>query len=512
MGSSPTGTLLHYLDPQSLIFSWAKYFVLLQEMQQKTLEEVRKEAYKLQQQGKNAQHDNLSQRRRKTQISSIQLAKQSSNLLVHKEHIQEIAEVDEANETGVDDQTLTTEVDVANAPNYNSRIKNIIQEYLSIEDIEEAATCVRELPPGPFCAEFAEQAINVALEGKTGERDNAVSLLVGLYERNALDATSIQTAIVAVMEFLEDMRIDIPLIHQYSALIFGRLIAAGCFGMSWTITDALDPVVECGLASLVFAEVLSVLETETDLQSVVRMLGDEEISAASVLPVASRSNNDNVDSYIRENGLEDFFLDEAEDELDPEVATKLRNTLEEYLSVKDLGEVVACVNEFEEAVPNRWQHFVHVSVLFSLDSGKQNVRNDVATLLQELLDGEYVTCDDVECALEAVLLDYEDLRVDIPKIASNLCDLYASLFQNKSLSLSWLWDACAHMASSGYAADVLIALLSDTEARSSEDDLVAWWKTQEDTSKRWSQFEIEQRLQNSGDERASRWKKLLFEA
>lgn len=483
-------------------------------MQQKTLEEVRKEAYKLQQQGKNAQHDNLSQRRRKTQISSVQLAKQSSNLLVHKEHIQEIAEIDEVDEVEeVDDQTPASEADVANAPNYSSRIKNIIQEFLSIEDIEEAATCVRELPPGPICAEFAEQAINVALEGKTGERDNAVGLLVGLYERSALDATSIQTAIVAVMEFLEDMRIDIPLIHQYSALIFGRLIAAGCFGLSWMISDALDPVVECGLASLVFAEVLSVLETETDLQSVVRMLADEEISASSVLPEASRANNEEVDAYIRENGLDDFFLDEADDELDPEVATKLRNTLEEYLAVKDLGEVVACVDEFQEAVvPNRWQHFVHVSVLFSLDSGKQNVRNDVSLLFQELLDGQHITCDDLECALETVLLDYEDLRVDIPKIASNMSDLYASLFQNKSLSLAWLWDACAHMASSGYAADVLIALLSDIEARSSEDELVAWWKSQEDNSTLWTRFEIESRLQTSGDERASRWKKALLEA
>lgn len=482
-------------------------------MQQKTLEEVRKEAYKLQQQGKNAQHDNLSQRRRKTQVSSVQLAKQSSNLLVHKEHIQEIAEVDEADEAEeVDDQTPASDVGMASAPNYSSRIKNIIQEFLSIEDIEEAATCVRELPPGPICAEFAEQTINMALEGKAGERDNAVSLLVGLYERSALDATSIQTTIVAVMEFLEDMRIDIPLIHQYSALIFGRLIAAGCFGLSWMISDALNPVLECGLASLVFAEVLSVLETETDLQSVVRMLADEEISASSVLPAASRANNEEVDEYIRENGLEDFFLDEAEDELDPEVATKLRNTLEEYLAVKDLGEVVACVDEFAESVPNRWQHFVHVSVLFSLDSGKQNVRNDVSSLFQELLEGEYIVRDDLECALETVLLDYEDLRVDIPKIASNLCDLYASLFQKESLSLPWLWDSCAHMASSGYAADVLIALLSDIEARSSEDELVAWWKSQEDASTLWNRFEIEQRLQTSGDERASRWKKALLEA
>ena len=66
------------------------------EMQQKTLEEVRREAQKLQQQGKNAQHDDVQRRRLKTRVSSAQLAKQSSNLIVAKQQEPDKAEASEA--------------------------------------------------------------------------------------------------------------------------------------------------------------------------------------------------------------------------------------------------------------------------------------------------------------------------------------------------------------------------------------------------------------------------------
>lgn len=465
------------------------------EMQQKTLEEVRREAQKLQQQGKNAQHDDLQHRRRKTQISSAQLAKQSSNLIVARKE-----------EPQQDDEPDTKELSPAQM---TSRIKSIIQEYISILDLDEATTCVQELAVDPYHLEFAEQTINTALEGKTNEREHAVELLVGLYERGALDANSIQTALVNVMEFLEDMRIDLPLVHQYSALIFGRLVAAGCFGLSWIISEALAHLVECKLTSLVFPEVLSVVEMESDARTVVRMLEDEEITPGSVLPAATRSNEAEVEAYLRENGIEDFFDgggSDEEDELDPEIAGKMRNTLEEYLSVKDLNEVVQCIDEFE-AISDRWRHFVHVSLLYSIEA-KQGVRADVADLLLQLFRGERITSDDAEAAFESIVNDYDDLRVDIPQLAVNLSELWTPLFKEQVLSLQWLSEACAHLVESGRTADVLDALLTAFESQHGQEDLVAWWKKQEEIDALWSQMSPGEDG-NPKDERLAKWKQLL---
>ncbi|KAG6964778.1 hypothetical protein JG687_00005767 [Phytophthora cactorum] len=457
------------------------------EMQQKTLEEVRKEAQKLQQQGKNAQHDDVQRRRHKTRISSAQLAKQSSNLIVAKK---EEPEHDEAQELS--------------PAQMSTRIKSIIQEYLSILDLDEATACVQELPVDPYHVEFTEQVINTALEGKTDEREHAVELLVGLYERGVLDANSIQAALVNVMEFLEDMKIDLPLIHQYSALIFGRLVAAGCFGLTWIISEALAHCIECKLTSLVFPEVLSVLEMESDERTVIRMLTDEEITPESVLPTAMR-NEAGVEAYLRENGIEDFFGDE-EEELDEEAAGKMRSTLEEYLSVKDFNEVVLCIEELE-AVPDRWRHFAHIALAFSLE-GKQSVRRDVAELLLQLFTSEKISSEDIETAVEIILDDYDDLRVDIPRLDVNLSELWTLLFAKEALSVQWLCEACSHLVESGRAADVLDALLSSLEAQDGQEALVNWWKKQAEADAVWTQMSPGEDGKPK-DERLAKWKSVL---
>ncbi|CAI5741477.1 unnamed protein product [Peronospora destructor] len=435
------------------------------ELQQKTLEEVRKEAQKLQQQGKNAQHDDVQRRRHKTRVSSAQLAKQSSNLIVAKK-------VDP-------DKVEESEVKELSPAQMSTRVKSIIQEYISIVDLEEATTCVQELPVGPYHIELVEQAINTALEGKITEREHAVELLVRLYERGALDANSIQTALVNVMEFLEDMKIDIPLIHQYSALIFGRLVAVGCFGFSWILSEALAHCVECKLTSLVFPEVLSVLKMESDERTVIRMLADEEVMPESILPAAMRTNKDDVKAYLREYGIEDFFSggdSDEEGELDPEIAGKMRNTLEEYLSVKDFNEVVQCIEEFD-AISDRWLHFVHITLACSLEA-KQSVRKDVAELLVQLFVGEKITSEDIEAAVEIILDDYEDLRVDIPQLAINLSELWTPLFAKQALSVHWLSEACSHLVESSHADDIRHALLSTFESQFGHETLMAWRKAQ----------------------------------
>ncbi|KAG7384139.1 hypothetical protein PHYPSEUDO_002923 [Phytophthora pseudosyringae] len=459
------------------------------EMQQKTLEEVRREAQKLQQQGKNAQHDDVQRRRHKTRISSAQLAKQSSNLIVAKKEEPEEPEAKELSPAQM-----------------STRIKSIIQEYISIVDLDEATTCVQELPSDPYHVEFAEQTINVALEGKTSEREHAVELLVGLYERGAVDANSIQAALVNVMEFLEDMKIDLPLIHQYSALIFGRLVAAGCFGLSWIVSEALAHCVECKLTSLVFPEVLSVVEMESDERTVIRMLTDEEITAESVLPAAMR-NEAGVEAYLREHGIKVFFGDE-EDELDEETAGKMRSTLEEYLSVKDFTEMVQCIEELD-AVPDRWRHFVHIALAFSLEA-KQSVRKDVAALLVQLSTSEKISPEDIEAAVDIVLDDYDDLRVDIPQLAVNLSELWTPLFAKEALSVQWLGEACSHLVESGRAADLLDALLAAFEAQDGQEALVAWWKKQSGgTATVWTQMSPAGDDGKPKDARLAKWMSVL---
>lgn len=450
------------------------------ELQQKTLEEVRREAMLLQQQGKNAQHDNVANRRLKSQVSSAQLAKESSNLLVRKDTQSESSAMEPASPGR---QKADVEEDPAKI---QTRIKSIIQEYSSIHDIDEATACVRELSAHSVLS-FVEESMNRALEGKEQERCDAVDLLVKLYTREVIDATAIQLSLVNVLEFLEDIKIDTPLVHQYCALLLGRLIASGCFGLSWMVSKALAHLVESGLASLVFAETLSVIASESEDRVVARMIVDEELQAASVLP-RPRRDDDAVAKFIEEHQLEVFFggerpHDEVDDaDLDPEVESKMRSTLEEYLSVKDLEEVVLCVKELADAetASYYWRHFLRVCVVYAIDS-KQSTRIDVASLIHRLLaeKTEDIDIEDVEWGFESALMEYEDVRVDVPKVADNYAELWVALFEMEGgLTLQWLHDATMHLIPSGYAAEILSSLLGKLDTQLGREKLVAWWQQQ----------------------------------
>jgi hypothetical protein len=462
------------------------------EMQQKTLDEVRREAKQLQSQGKNAQHDDLKKRRLKSQISSVQLAKQSSNLLVRKDTFTESSCVNSTTETPSSEETAENEPvsshdAEADDGKIATRIKSIIQEYRSIHDLQEAGTCVRELPRERL-VDFADEIVNRALEGNDQERHDVVELLVKLYEGGAVDATSIQLALVNAMEFLEDIKIDIPLVHQYSALLFGRLIAAGCFGLSWMMSTGLAHLVDTGLASRVFAETLPVIEGDSDERTVVRMVADEEVSAASVLPRAMRRDEAAIAKYVEDHDLAVYFgaerpseedeEDDEEDELDPDVESKLRSTLDEYLSVRDLDEVVLCVNELGGTA--LWRHFVRVAISTSVDA-KQATRLEVSSLFHRLITerSDDVAAEDMEWAFETVLLDYEDVRVDVPRLATNFAELWTPLFAKPPcLTLTWLHEVVTHLLATGDAADLLNALLTRMEAMIGRDELVQWWQKQ----------------------------------
>ena len=190
MGAPAQGTPIFLVQWKTL-----NYFV--QELQQKTLDEVRKEAEKLQRLGKNAQHDDLVGKRKKTANSSEKLAKQNSTLLLRG----------------------PAPLSPAAA---SSRIKGIVKEYIASHDLDETRACLRELPRDVHVS-FIDTALTYALEGKDHERSAAVDMLASLYETLDLGATEMQSALLNTLEFLDDLRIDIPMVRILLSCITSRM-------------------------------------------------------------------------------------------------------------------------------------------------------------------------------------------------------------------------------------------------------------------------------------------------
>ncbi|OQS03851.1 eukaryotic translation initiation factor 4 gamma 2 [Thraustotheca clavata] len=405
------------------------------ELQQKTLEEVRKEAEKLQRLGKNAQHDDLVGKRKKLSQTSDKLAKQNSTLLVH-----------------VSEPTPLTPEQATN------RIKGIIKEYASTLDANETRICLKELSRD-LHVEFVETAFGTSLDGKEQERAAAVDMLVALYETLDLGATAIQAALLNILEFLDDLRIDIPMVHEYCAVPIGRLIVVGCFGLSW-LQSVVGHLVDSGLAGKLLAEVLSVIEDETSLESVCAMVAREELSVAAFL-----REGQSVEAYLKDNEIDMYFYeDDDEDSYDDALWQRLQPTVEEYLVVGDLAEVEACLKDLE---PSESLHPELIKlVLNMLCDCKANQRPLLVQLLQGLYDRKTLEARDFEHALGWWLTNiYEDVEIDVPQVATYIAPTVSFLLASKGISVEWFASAIASLVESGLAAKLVeaVGIALDTE-------------------------------------------------
>ncbi|KDO29125.1 hypothetical protein SPRG_20125 [Saprolegnia parasitica CBS 223.65] len=419
------------------------------ELQQKTLDEVRKEAEKLQRLGKNAQHDDLVGKRKKTANSSEKLAKQNSTLLLR----------------------APAPLSPAAA---SSRIKGIVKEYIASHDLDETRACLRELPRDVHVS-FIDTSLTYALEGKDHERSAAVDMLASLYETLDLGATEMQSALLNTLEFLDDLRIDIPMVHESLAAVLGRLILAGCFGLSW-LQSVVGHLVESGLAGLLLAEVLSVIEEETSLESVVAMIAREELSVAAFLPDGA-----SVDAFLKEQEIDMYFYDEddegdEDDDEDDELWARLTPTVDEYLVVGDIAEVETCL---QELAAHEKLHVTLVKlVLNMLCECKGSQRSQLVTLLRDLHARGTLPTVEFQAALEWWLVSvFEDVEIDVPQAASYVAPVPAFLIASGAVPLAWLVTTLRPLVECGLAAKLVQATCIEIETSLGHDATVALVQT-----------------------------------
>ncbi|EQC33218.1 hypothetical protein SDRG_09202 [Saprolegnia diclina VS20] len=410
------------------------------ELQQKTLDEVRKEAEKLQRLGKNAQHDDLVGKRKKTANSSEKLAKQNSTLLLR----------------------APAPLSPAAA---SSRIKGIVKEYLASHDLDETRACLRELPRDVHVS-FIDTALTYALEGKDHERSAAVDMLASLYETLDLGATEMQSALLNTLEFLDDLRIDIPMVHESLAAVLGRLILAGCFGLSW-LQSVVGHLVDSGLAGLLLAEVLSVIEEETSLESVVAMIAREELSVVAFLPDGA-----SVDAFLKEQEIDMYFYDDEEDEDDEELWARLTPIVDEYLVVGDIAEVETCLHEL--AAHEKLHMTLVKLVLNMLCECKSSQRAQLVTVLRDLHGRGTLPTADLQAALAWWLVSiFEDVEIDVPQAASYVAPVPAFLVAAGAIPLAWLTTTLRPLVESGLAAKLVQATCAEIETSLGHEATVA---------------------------------------
>lgn len=92
----------------------------------------------------------------------------------------------------------------------------LLQEYLSSDDTQEAARCLKELEVPHFHHELVYEAIVLALEAVNEETENSiVKLLKSFYASTIVTPDQMKNGIFRVLDDLDDICLDVPNAAQY---------------------------------------------------------------------------------------------------------------------------------------------------------------------------------------------------------------------------------------------------------------------------------------------------------
>jgi translation initiation factor 4G len=118
---------------------------------------------------------------------------------------------------------------------------SVLEEYFHLKDINEAKDCVKELEG--YYLQFVDKAVNCVLERSSQSRNMTGVLFVELLKSKIISMKDYVEGLKQVLEFADDMSIDIPKIWTYLAEIISPILADRATDLS-ILKDLCTPLPE----------------------------------------------------------------------------------------------------------------------------------------------------------------------------------------------------------------------------------------------------------------------------
>lgn len=198
-----------------------------------------------------------------------------------------------ASDSTASDTETTTKKDPISAEAFEKKVKAILEEYVVTRDIEEATQCFQDLASEEHHALIATQCLNIGLEKGNKERDAISSFLAGLYERKLVSSDDIATPLHEMLEFAEDMEIDIPLTLQYISLMIAPCVSSGAVPLP-RLVESVQHLTYNGKAAKVISKTLVAVGDDAKAKQLV------DDAALDFLPLLAEANR-------HEDGLQAFY-------------------------------------------------------------------------------------------------------------------------------------------------------------------------------------------------------------
>lgn len=127
---------------------------------------------------------------------------------------------------------------------YRAKAKAAVQEYLSIEQIDEVVSCLEELN-GPRSL-FVSQALDCMLNCKERDRAKVGPLLGQLAKRNVLSPDDFAKGFLDILQILPDIIIDMPKANYWLGDALITLVKDGALNLDFVTKDVPEPIAQGG--------------------------------------------------------------------------------------------------------------------------------------------------------------------------------------------------------------------------------------------------------------------------
>jgi len=180
------------------------------------------------------------------------------------------------------------------------RTKPIVDEYLNNVDLMEAFTCISELYHIETIHWLVEVVFNTVVEKKEKDRVNAGKLFGYLLKNESLPRIEFIKGVNAVLEFAEDLQIDIPKFWEYFADMMGTILVEKILDFNF-LKESSTFLMSNGLAGRYVASVLHQM-AKIDMGRTVDLWQKSGLSLSDF-------KVDNCEEFVEANKLD--FLEQA---------------------------------------------------------------------------------------------------------------------------------------------------------------------------------------------------------
>jgi len=219
------------------------------------------------------------------------------------------------------------------------RSKPILDEYLHNVDLMEAFTCISELYHIETIHWLVEVVFNTVVERKQKDRINAGKLFGYLLKNESLPRKEFVRGVNAVLEFAEDLLLDIPQFWEYFADMIGPILVEKTLDVGF-LKETSSFLMENKLAGKYVSAVLTQM-ARIDLGCTVEQWQSSGLSFTDF-------KVDNSEQFIKDNKLE--FLEQpivngVNNNSDSKPKDSLSDHLDALLSKNDYNLVFGFIDE-----------------------------------------------------------------------------------------------------------------------------------------------------------------------